>query len=179
MPFYCWVTDTQFGSGIAKAIARRIDASAGGSQAWPLDYDEMAGDLEFTVAEIRHAVALMLVNGHARIEHNSPGLEGTWLLLLTPERVAEDAAKIQSERAKAETRAAKIALRGGRVSRAAIPDELKSAVFERDQNACRKCGTTSDLTLDHVYPWSIGGPDTAENLQTLCRPCNSRKGDRA
>lgn len=178
MPFFYWVTDTQFGSGVAKAIARRIDAGAGGSQAWPLDYDEMARDLEFSAAEIRQAVALMIVNGHARIEHNYPGLNGTWLLLLTPERLAEEAAKAEKERLKAEARAAKIALRGGQVNRVAIPADVRAAVFARDGYACMQCATTDDLTLDHVHPWSLGGPDTPDNLRVLCRSCNSRKGDR-
>jgi 5-methylcytosine-specific restriction endonuclease McrA len=59
-----------------------------------------------------------------------------------------------------------------------IPPELREFVFRRDGNRCGECGTTDDLTLDHVHPWSLGGPDTPENLQTLCRSCNSRKGAR-
>lgn len=62
--------------------------------------------------------------------------------------------------------------------RPAIPASIRRFVFERDGYACLKCGATEDLTLDHVHPWSLGGPDTAENLQTLCRSCNSSKGAR-
>jgi hypothetical protein len=57
-----------------------------------------------------------------------------------------------------------------------ILDALRAAVYERDGNACLRCGATDDLTLDHIYPWSKGGPDSYSNLQTLCRPCNSSKG---
>lgn len=57
-----------------------------------------------------------------------------------------------------------------------IPDALRAAVYERDGHACLRCGRTDDLTLDHIYPWSKGGLDSYENLQTLCRPCNSSKG---
>ncbi|MFP3986934.1 HNH endonuclease [Streptomyces sp. E11-3] len=173
-----WLDRTTFGSGVAKAIARRIDASAGGSQAWPLDYEEMARDFEFSVQELREAVALMVANGHARVAHNAPGLEGPWLLLVTPERLRDEAAAAEAQRRKEEARAAKIALRGGQVSRAAIPPEVRAAVFERDGHACVHCGAAEDLTLDHVYPWSLGGPDTEANLRVLCRPCNSSKGDR-
>lgn len=60
--------------------------------------------------------------------------------------------------------------------RAKIPDVLRLEVYARDGFACLHCGTTERLSLDHIYPWSLGGPDTLENLQTLCRPCNSRKG---
>lgn len=57
-----------------------------------------------------------------------------------------------------------------------IPDGLRAAVYDRDGNACLHCGASEGLTLDHIYPYSLGGPDTMRNLQTLCRPCNSRKG---
>lgn len=57
-----------------------------------------------------------------------------------------------------------------------IPAHLRKRVMERDGYACTECGDTNDLTLDHIYPWSKGGPDTYENLRVLCRPCNSSKG---
>jgi len=60
--------------------------------------------------------------------------------------------------------------------RKAIPQALRQAVYERDGYACLHCGTTESLTLDHIHPYSKGGEDTYENLQTLCRSCNSRKG---
>lgn len=43
---------------------------------------------------------------------------------------------------------------------------------------CVACGATDHLSLDHIIPWSLGGEDTMENLQTMCRSCNSRKGNR-
>lgn len=62
------------------------------------------------------------------------------------------------------------------VRRASIPEALREAVFERDGRSCRSCGSLSDLSLDHVDPFCRGGATTFENLQTLCRRCNSRKG---
>lgn len=59
-----------------------------------------------------------------------------------------------------------------------IPANLRQAVYGRDGHQCLHCGTRDDLTLDHIYPYSLGGEDTLDNLQTLCRPCNSRKGAR-
>ena len=35
-----------------------------------------------------------------------------------------------------------------------------------------------DITIDHILARANGGSDEVENLQTLCRPCNSRKGAR-
>src|SRR5208337_3517835 len=34
------------------------------------------------------------------------------------------------------------------------------------------------ITKDHIVPSSKGGPDTLENLQTMCGPCNHRKGSK-
>lgn len=62
--------------------------------------------------------------------------------------------------------------------RPAISADLRAAVYERDGHACLTCGTTTNLSLDHIHPYSLGGPDTFENLQTLCRSCNSAKGAR-
>lgn len=50
-------------------------------------------------------------------------------------------------------------------------------IFRRDGNKCQYCGSTMDLTIDHVVPRSKGGPSSWENLITACRTCNSRKGD--
>ena len=59
-----------------------------------------------------------------------------------------------------------------------IPPEIRLTVYERDGWCCVNCGSTDDLTLDHITPWILGGGDGPENLQTMCRPCNCRKGAR-
>lgn len=51
----------------------------------------------------------------------------------------------------------------------------RKAVFSRDGNKCAKCGSESDLSIDHVIPKSKGCPDCLPNLQTLCRTCNQEK----
>lgn len=57
-----------------------------------------------------------------------------------------------------------------------ISRALARRVFERDLYRCVSCGTHLDLCCDHIIPESKGGPTKFENLQTLCRVCNSKKG---
>jgi hypothetical protein len=59
-----------------------------------------------------------------------------------------------------------------------IPVAVRRAVLERDGGRCRACSTTTDLRIDHVYPYSLGGNSDIENLQTLCRRCNGVKWTR-
>lgn len=66
--------------------------------------------------------------------------------------------------------------RGG--TRPRIPAEVKQRVMERDGRRCTACGTAENLTIDHRVAWSRFGSDKESNLQTLCSPCNSRKGTR-
>ena len=35
------------------------------------------------------------------------------------------------------------------------------------------------FTKDHIIPRAHGGPDKLDNYQTMCMPCNARKGDNA
>ena len=57
-----------------------------------------------------------------------------------------------------------------------IPAALRIAVFERDAYRCVTCSGWRDLCCDHRIPESKGGETTLENLQTMCRSCNSKKG---
>ena len=51
--------------------------------------------------------------------------------------------------------------------------------IQHDQNGkCLDCGKTCALTQDHIIPLTKGGHHVKENIQGLCQPCNSRKGNR-
>ena len=49
-------------------------------------------------------------------------------------------------------------------------------VRERDKH-CQMCFTDEDLQFDHIYPSSLGGKGTLENLQLLCWRCNNFKSN--
>lgn len=44
-------------------------------------------------------------------------------------------------------------------------------------NRCLRCGATGvKLALDHIIPLSLGGTNSIDNAQPLCKSCNSKKG---
>lgn len=58
-----------------------------------------------------------------------------------------------------------------------IPPAAWATVAQAFHQLCVMCGVAGKLTADHILPISRGGLSTADNLQPLCGPCNSRKGD--
>lgn len=51
----------------------------------------------------------------------------------------------------------------------------KHIVFKYYGKICLCCGTSKNITIDHVIPVSKNGSNKISNLQPLCRSCNSRK----
>ena len=54
-------------------------------------------------------------------------------------------------------------------------------IFARDKNRCQYCGKrypTSELSLDHIIPRSMGGKSVWENIVCACTKCNVKKGGR-
>lgn len=43
---------------------------------------------------------------------------------------------------------------------------------------CVACGSTNQITIDHIIPIARGGTHSIGNLQSLCRSCNSSKVDK-
>lgn len=52
------------------------------------------------------------------------------------------------------------------------------ALLQKFGNSCAYCGSTSNLSLDHVIPISKGGCNTLGNLLPACISCNSSKHNR-
>ena len=56
-----------------------------------------------------------------------------------------------------------------------ITKRRKQQVRSLDGERCLRCGSSSELEVDHIVPLAAGGPGCWDNLQTLCRPCNQLK----
>ena len=54
----------------------------------------------------------------------------------------------------------------------------RSMIYKRDGHKCQYCGSTKNLTIDHIIPRSRGGEDTWQNLVVACLHCNTKKGDK-
>src|SRR5699024_9707775 len=46
-----------------------------------------------------------------------------------------------------------------------------------DYHCCQFCRATRRPELDHIVPWSAGGPDHSANLRTLCHDCNINRSN--
>ena len=61
----------------------------------------------------------------------------------------------------------------GKIDRSKWDDKLSLAGYK-----CVNCGSEADIVIDHIIPLSKGGTNTIDNIQPLCRSCNSSKRDR-
>ncbi|MEL6902092.1 MAG: HNH endonuclease signature motif containing protein [Cyanobacteria bacterium J06606_4] len=60
-----------------------------------------------------------------------------------------------------------------------LPKQLRDRVRQRAQYRCEYCHypeilNTAPLSIDHIFPCSLGGTDDSENLALACRRCNER-----
>jgi len=55
-----------------------------------------------------------------------------------------------------------------------LPREMRRLLSQ----PCMECGSTENLSVDHIIPLSRGGRHSIGNLQTLCRSCNNSKFNR-
>ena len=56
--------------------------------------------------------------------------------------------------------------------------EKDAKEYLKEERKCIYCGSTSDLSIDHIIPQSKGGLDIAANSILACKSCNSSKGNK-
>ena len=56
------------------------------------------------------------------------------------------------------------------------PSFTRFNVFLRDKFSCQYCGSSEELTFDHLLPRSKGGETNWDNVVTACSSCNVKKG---
>jgi hypothetical protein len=101
-----------------------------------------------------------------------------------PDLSAEDVAALASEETnkrrirleKAHALAAMTKQLDTRAKRQTIPQDIKTAVWQRDNGRCVECESQANLEFDHIIPLAMGGSNSFRNLQLLCEVCNRRKG---
>ena len=54
--------------------------------------------------------------------------------------------------------------------------QWRQEIKQKYNNRCVYCGSTDNLTIDHVKPKIRGGRDEARNLVCACQHCNHAKG---
>ncbi len=57
-------------------------------------------------------------------------------------------------------------------------NQIREYIKEHDINECVFCGSTANLTLEHMLPRHFNGPDTERNIVWTCKSCNSKKGSK-
>lgn len=58
-------------------------------------------------------------------------------------------------------------------------NEIREYVKEREKkDECIFCGSKTKLTMEHLFPQALNGPDTEKNIIWICQKCNSAKGKR-
>jgi hypothetical protein len=59
-----------------------------------------------------------------------------------------------------------------------ISREIRQRVWQRYGGRCAECGSDQYLEFDHIIPVAKGGSNSEENVELLCRRCNSKKSDK-
>jgi hypothetical protein len=52
---------------------------------------------------------------------------------------------------------------------------IRRLALDRDDHQCQFCGSSSDLSVHHIIPLSVGGDSTLDNLRVLCHACHQKE----
>ncbi|MBX6313595.1 MAG: HNH endonuclease [Isosphaeraceae bacterium] len=122
---------------------------------------------------------IMIWNGSAKVVDPDDFQQYTW----------QDWAKLQPKEDEPFLRAVTFRMRVPEVVTLTRCDRPRESIvvfsrrnlFKRDHMTCQYCGArpgSSELTIDHIIPRSLGGSSTWENCVLACVACNARKANR-
>jgi 5-methylcytosine-specific restriction endonuclease McrA len=63
------------------------------------------------------------------------------------------------------------------MSRKPISKQQREETLKKYGGKCVICGSTENLQIDHIIPVISNGTNDADNLQVLCKACNTSKSD--
>lgn len=152
----CWAFDLHVGDPKAKLLLIYMSDDVGTDGICDTPLEKLAEETELSFGEIEDALQHLVWIGAIT------GSREHWYIEAPLESITPDAKPLSVYR------------------KSKIPKAIRERVFAQDKWVCRECGCSdrAALTVDHIYPEVLGGTLDVANLQTLCRPCNSRKGIR-
>ena len=134
---------------------------AGVDELWVVDFEFIHPDGE-RPTEVHTLVALELQTGQRIEVHGAAELQA---LEAAPYRCDQGAVVVA------------YAAKEAKHKREPIPEDVRIAVWRRDQGKCVQCDSNERLEYDHIIPVSKGGSNTVRNIQLLCETCNRKKSD--
>lgn len=191
-PGKVWVAGSGFlflFGGSPHKIFSGYDFGAAGEVIIPVDHipdipDDELGRLVRQQAVIARAVWLCTKYRAPITEHDDPDILTNWrnelvpLIGIIPE-VQATIEQIDAELNRRELRTTGRLHKSARRREIQVNyDHLFVTVGRRDSFRCQGCGTSDNLQIDHKIPLDYDGSNDLDNLQLLCGPCNSRKGNR-
>ena len=52
---------------------------------------------------------------------------------------------------------------------------VRDRILKKSNYQCVRCGSKTNLEVDHIIPLSRGGREDEDNMQILCKKCNGKK----
>lgn len=122
--------------------------------------------------------SLMRCSGDGHLSQYTFNIGEPWQSELEQAFAQRDAATTSAEKSRANSRIRNIRLQAARAKGTHTKAEWLGLVSAFGCH-CVMCGAQMDapeIQKDHIIPIYQGGSDGIENLQPLCRPCNTSKG---
>lgn len=158
-----------------------ISASSHFGESWQFENNFLKGNFESILIDLCTVNELLIFRKMAEICMANPFFQNNDELLTTSEFLSEINSKFIKKMNEMDCKNSRFkkdlySLRRNEFNKKS--PQLKILLIERDGHKCNTCNAELHLTIDHIIPLSRGGSDNIENLQLLCRSCNSQKNNK-